>query len=285
MRGDRDSVGEYGYLYSIDTESATLITNRACIKYSDKSPYVYSGHSFGVRGVCVVGNELFVADSSNVFYVFDPISLSVIDRFVIPDLKDVHQIVERNGLIYAVSCGNDRLVILDRNKVVSVVDLSSYSNIIDNYGVNFNLDWGSGRLHFNSLTFDNNCEINLYCSVGMVFNRTIGSVLFCGLPLDSPHNLLPFNGGLIINNSNVCETVFLAGEKISTIFKTKTVEHYTGYNKPGYTRGLCKIGDSLYIGSSPVIISEIDIHTYAHKNSFLISDNPNEVIYGICSFS
>ena len=280
MRGDGNKIGEYGYLYLIDTEAKDIICTKVPIKWGPKEDY--KGHSFGVRGLCKVGGHLFVADSSNIVHIFDTISFKVIDSFSVNGVVDIHQIVEHSGLVYIASCGNDSIVVLDKDIVVDEVSLVGYTHILEAAGIKIDVPLGRGALHFNSICFDGETELNLYSSVGTVFDRTHEQVLFHSAALISPHDLLPFNGGLFINNSNMCETLFVLEGKLEIVFKSSTTEMYTGYNKPGYTRGLCRDNNSLFIGTSPVILSEIDISTYEHLNSFLVSCDPNEIIYDMC---
>lgn len=279
MRKEVSVGGEYGFLYIVNTNSNKLIEKKIKVGCSDEKDY--RGHSFGVRGICNIEDNWFVADSSNVIHVFDN-TFSLVDSFIITGVLGIHQIVVHNGLIYVCSCGNDKLYVLNKAKTIEVINLNRYSNIIDNLGLFFDKEWGFGRLHFNSVCFEGNDEIDLYCSGGVVFNRTKEKVIYSGGRLNSPHDLLPFDGGFFINNSNQCETVFLNEGKLNTVFKSNILIKYTGYNKPGYTRGLCRDNDSLFIGASPVILSEIDINTYEYKNSFLLSENKEEVIYDVC---
>ena len=168
--------------------------------------------------------------------------------------------------------------------IVQEISVLQYSGEINKVIGNNSGQQLSG-LHFNSINFESGRELHLYNSVGVVFDRDARRVVFCSKELNSPHDMLSFGGGLFINSSNNNETLFFKGDGVTSVFKSSETSEYTGFNSPGYTRGLHRDGNSLFIGVSPVIISEIDINTLQHKNSFLISDNCNEVIYDICQLT
>jgi hypothetical protein len=185
-----------------------------------------------------------------------------------------------NGLLHVASTSNDKVVRI--NKDLELVSVDS----IENRDLIPCDEWVNDKLHFNSLCWlPNGDEIHVYNGLHMVYNFTKKEIIYQGVPLHSPHDIVFFGDSLVVNSSANYETVQIKNGKAKVIFSVSPcrVKHVNG-NQWGYTRGLTSIGNRLFICNSPMRILELkyDNDIFNRTKRVELFEGNDKSIYDIC---
>lgn len=268
VRGSRQG-DSHGGLYLVDMESGRfeqkLDWNSGAIDFEGR------GADRGLRGIAVIGNEIFIAASDELF-VFDP-DFRIIASYRNAYLKHCHEICEHNGKLWLTSTGFD-----------SVLRFDLATRAFD-FGIQ--LLKGDGRL--NGMTFyprkdggprpSNEYHVNnvhaaedgIYISgrhlPALVRFAQSGISMVAPLP-PGTHNAQPFRGGAIFNDTESDSLKWIVPRKQVSIpvpryeeaNLTNTDFDESGLARQAFGRGLCPLSDTLIAaGSSPTTVSIYDL--------------------------
>ena len=285
-RVSRDIASQEGYWGSIviiDWDDKQVIDQHwiQCTKG------VYQGGSTGCRGLTLHNGRICVASAPNVIQFRDLDSFVVEDEFEVPDVSGVHQIQSHGGLLWITSTDFDDLVVLDGREVVerrhlATSDVQQYIHT-----------WRHGdpgcrnKLHFNSISWSlEDHEVHLYSDPNIIYDATVGRLLWLGRPLAQPHDLCFVSPDEVVVNSSTVNRTFLlhiGHSNYRQIFfaEEQAALRSSSYAAAGWTRGLAAYQNSVFIGVSPGEIIEVDLHTTAVVGSVRFSDNLRETPFGI----
>lgn len=290
VRGSRQG-DSHGGLYLVDMEAG---------RFEQKLDWNTSGIDFegrgadrGLRGIAVVGNEIFVAASDELF-VFDT-SFQTIASYRNPYLKHCHEICEHRGKLWLTSTGFD-----------AVLRLDLASRVFD-FGIG--LSMADGRL--NGATFDpreaggpapaNEFHVNsVHVGDGGIFvcGRRLpglaqitqaGIAIVTPLPLGT-HNARPFRGGVIFNDTENDSLTWITRDGRVSIpvprhdegTLTNTDFDESGLARQAFARGLCPI-DGLLVagGSSPTTVSIYDLAVRERLKSVTVTMDIRNAAHGL----
>jgi hypothetical protein len=268
VRGSRQG-DSHGGLYLVDMETGAseqkLDWNTSSIDFEGR------GADRGLRGIAVVGREIFIAASDELF-VFDT-EFRILASYRSPFLKHCHEIHEHRGKLWLTSTGFDSLLRLDLA-----------SRAFD-FGIRLKL--ADGRL--NAETFDPRkahapepsnefhvnsvyaCDDGIYACgrrlPGLARISQSGIAIVAPLPLGT-HNARPFRGGVIFNDTERDSLTWITPERRVAIPVPRFPEAYlthtdfdeSGLARQAFGRGLCILTDTLVAaGSSPTTVSVHDL--------------------------
>lgn len=222
-------------LYLLDTESK---------KYID----VITGRDF--MGVVSVGDTFWIAERSKGLCVLDK-NLNIIHEYPL-ECKNLHDIVYLNKRIYVVDSYKDRIILVDPRDGVHIGTLYPFeqSNLDDNH-------------HFNSLRYNNDGSFYLsmfsYCGFdkyekqitknvadGCIVKINIDTGKVEGIIVSGLHH--PHSIQFIEDKVMYAES---RGYKVCENTSTNPwSEIYCEKDRSRYLRGICNVGNNLYIGES-----------------------------------
>jgi hypothetical protein len=290
VRGSRQG-DSHGGLYLIDMDTGRfeqkLDWNSGAINFEGR------GADRGLRGIAVIGQEIFIAASDELF-AFDR-DFRIVASYRNPHLKHCHEICEHNGKLWLTSTGFD-----------SVLRLDLATRAFD-FGVRLLKE--DGRL--NAKTFDprkdgpppptNEYHVNsvhaandgIYMSgrrlPALVRLAQSGISLIAPLP-SGTHNARPFRGGVIFNDTDSDSLKWIAqGMQVSIPVPryedselTNTDFDESGLARQAFGRGLCPLTDTLIAaGSSPTTVSIYDLSESRRIKSINLTMDVRNAAHGV----
>jgi len=289
VRGSRQG-DSHGGLYLVDMEAG---------KFEQKLDWNTSGIDFegrgadrGLRGIAVIGNEVFVAASDELF-VFDT-DFRTIASHRNPYLKHCHEICEHRGKLWLTSTGFDAVLRFD----------------LASRGFDFGLGLSLAEGRLNAATFDprgtegpapaNEFHVNsIHAGDGGIFicgrrlpgliQITQAGMAVIPLPLGT-HNARPFSGGVIFNDTESdCVTWITRGSRVSIPVPrydeaalTNTDFDESGLARQAFGRGLCLLsGFTAAGGSSPTTVSLYDLAAGVRVKSVNITMDVRNAAHGL----
>jgi hypothetical protein len=268
VRGSRQG-DSHGGLYLVDMEGGLheqkLDWNTSDIDFEGR------GADRGLRGIAVIGREIFIAASDELF-VFDP-DFRVLASYRSPFLKHCHEIHEHRGKLWLTSTGFDSLLRFDLG--ARVFDFGVRLKLADGRlnAETFNPQTAkppasSNEFHVNSVHAD---DTGIYAGgrrlPGLVQLTQAGIALVAPLPLGA-HNARPFRGGVLFNDTESDCLTWITREKRVAIPVPRFEEAYlthtdfdeSGLARQAFARGLCSLSETLVaVGSSPTTVSVCDL--------------------------
>jgi hypothetical protein len=290
VRGSRQG-DSHGGLYLVDMEQGTfeqkLDWNTSGIDFEGR------GADRGLRGIAVIGREIFIAASDELF-VFDT-DFEVVASYRSPWLKHCHEIHEQGGKLFLASTGFD-----------AVLRFDLAARAFD-FGVRLNRN--DGRL--NAATFDprregspapvNEFHINNVCATdhgiylggrrlpGLVRINRAGIAIVAPLPLGA-HNAQPFRGGVIFNDTESDSLVWMTRDQRVSIpvprypegDLTNTDFDESGLARQAFGRGLCVLSETLVAaGSSPTTVAIHDLSAQRTLKSLNLTMDVRNAAHGL----
>jgi hypothetical protein len=290
VRGSRQG-DSHGGLYLVDMERGTfdqqLDWNTSGIDFEGR------GADRGLRGIAVVGHEIHVAASDELF-VFDR-GFKVVASYRNAYLKHCHEICQHGGKLFLTSTGFDAVLRFDL--VTREFD----------FGVRMQKE--AGRL--NASTFDprreggptpaNDFHVNSVCVTdhgiylsgrrlpGLVRLTRSGIAIVAPLPLGT-HNAQPFRGGVIFNNTESDSLVWMTKERRTDIpvpryseaDLTNTDFDDSGLARQSFGRGLCVLSETLVAaGSSPTTVAIHDLSAQRIVKSLNLTMDVRNAAHGL----
>jgi hypothetical protein len=290
VRGSRQG-DSHGGLYLVDMERGVfeqkLDWNTGSIDFEGR------GADRGLRGIAVIGREIFIAASDELF-AFDP-EFQVIASWRNPYLRHCHEICEHRGKLFLTSTGFD-----------SILRFDLATRAFD-FGVR--LHKGDGRL--NATTFDprreggpppaNEFHINNVHVTGtgihiggrrlpgLVQLARSGIAIVAPLPLGT-HNAQPFGGGVIFNDTESDSLVWMTKERRVSLAVPRYLEadltntdfDESGLARQAFGRGLCVLSETLAAaGSSPTTVAIHDLSAQRTLKSLNLTMDVRNAAHGL----
>lgn len=262
----------HGGAYLIDLESRSfeqvLDWNRVDIDWEGR------GMGRGLRGICFVGDEIYIAASDELF-VFDR-DWNIARSHKCKFLHHCHEIsYDGNRFIYLTSTSYDSVLRFD---VESGVFDRAWCFGVDKSGIGAkaydpNSEVGppfADNLHLNQVIVSGGVVYVSALLLGVMWtldHQADRAVVYAQIPVKT-HNCQPLEGGLILMNSTGEDSVAITDRrgKIQKrfeypLYQESLVEHSglpEDFARQGFGRGLC-VDDGLVIaGSSPGTVSAFD---------------------------
>lgn len=275
-----------GNVYVVDWETKEFLTKPSGLDpgYSFHKPL---SKSHGVRGISFHGDKIFVAGSGSNLSCFDKDTFELVEHKEIKELIGIHHIRSHGGLLNVVSTGNDTLFKLDGFDVVDEVHIGDYKEYIEPHMFEEcrEKEWGTNKLHFNSIGWGpDGDEYHIYCGAKIIFNFTKKEVVYSGEGLNGPHDLVFDDNSLFFNNSETLSTcrIDLGSKGLYEVHKFYPDSRFISeYNTNGFTRGLAKSGDTLFMCGSPTRVCSFDIELNKETDVLELSDDLGESIFDI----
>lgn len=268
VRGSQQG-DSHGGLYLVDIDAGqyeqVVDWNTAGIDWEGR------GADRGLRGIVIVGKEIFVAASDELF-VYDP-WFRLIASYRNPYLKHCHEMSLHRGKLYITSTGFDALVRFDMSskRFDLGIAIVAAGGLVNARGFDPNKADAvapSNILHINNVWVD---DSGVYVSgrrmPALVQVTQTQIAMVAGLPRGT-HNARPFRGGVLFNDTDSDSVVWLGPEERVAIrtprYDPKLLTHMdadaSGLARQGFGRGLCVLSDRLVAaGSSPTTISIHDL--------------------------
>ncbi len=250
----------------------------------------------GLRGVTIVGKEIFVAASDELF-VYDP-WFRPVASYRNPYLRHCHEIAAHGGKLYLASTGFDSVLRMDLK--TRQFDL----------GIKINNDDGvinvrafdprkldgpppANVFHINNVHVD---DTGVYASgrkMPALVQITETSIsIAMGVPRGT-HNTRPFRGGVLFNDTdNDAVTWLTRDERV-----TSPVPRYdpkallcadldeSGATRQAFGRGLCPLSDTLIAaGSSPTTVSIHDLAARRCVQSLNLTMDVRNAAHGLAKW-
>ena len=293
VRGSRQG-DSHGGLYLVDMEQG---------RFEQKLDWNTSGIDFegrgadrGLRGIAVIGREIFIAASDELF-VFDT-DFKVVASYRNAYLRHCHEIHEHGGKLFLTSTGFE-----------AVLRFDLAARVFD-FGIRLHKE--DGRL--NAATFDprhdggpapaNEFHINnvratdhgIYLSgrrlPGLVRLSQAGIAVVASLPLGT-HNAQPFRGGVIFNDTESDCLVWATRDRRVSIpvprypeaELTNTSFDESGLARQAFGRGLCCLSETVVAaGSSPTTVAIHDLLEQRTITSLTITMDVRNAAHGLATW-
>ncbi len=268
VRGSQQG-DSHGGLYLVDVEKRDIEQvvdwNTGAIDFEGR------GADRGLRGIAIIGKEIFVAASDEIF-VFDPWFRQQ-TSYRNPYLKHCHEMSAHNGKLYITSTGFDSLVRLDlKSRQFDLgIRLDTDAGVIGVTAFDPKQPGGPGpanNFHINNVFVD---DTGVYASgrnMPALVQMTQSAVgLVAGLPKGS-HNARPFGGGVLFNDTESDAVVWRTKDKrvssrvprYDPALLLRADADASGIARQAFGRGLCPLFDTLVAaGSSPTTVSIHDM--------------------------
>jgi len=281
---------ELGEIYTIDLWTGTVLADPIPI-VPGYDIFGCTGRSHGARGITFHDGMMYVADSGKTLFKIDPDTFQIVDSITYPEFAGLHQIKSHHGLLHVVSTSNDRLFRLKDDEIVDEVYFGDWSSLIDGYSGRYNAPWGTGRLHCNSVGWDEEGnEYAVFHTNSMIFQLNTGTVFFHSEgEVWNPHDIMFHQGNIIINNTQrkTTGTIDPDTKEFTEIFAVTDEQQPDKVscvtNSWGHTRTLVDMGDIIAVGSIPfkIHLLKLDRGTYRHFATHDLTNNPLQAIYDI----
>jgi hypothetical protein len=268
VRGSQQG-DSHGGLYLVDVDGGqfeqVLDWNTSGIDWEGR------GADRGLRGIVIVGKEIFIAASDELF-VYDP-WFRLITSYRNPHLKHCHEMSLYRGKLYITSTGFDAIVRFDlaSRRFDLAIAIVAAAGVVNVRGVDPNQPDAltpSNVLHINNVFVDDSGVFVSGRKMPALVQITQTSIaMAAGLPRGT-HNARPFQGGVLFNDTDSDSVVWLGRKGRIAIptprYDPKLLTHVnvdtSGLARQGFGRGLCVLSDTLVAaGSSPTTVSIHDL--------------------------
>jgi GT2 family glycosyltransferase/glycosyltransferase involved in cell wall biosynthesis len=194
-----------------------------------------------ITGLALCDRYVYAAglesESSSVLFIFNRSDFALARQYTFRSGSDIHSLLARNGRLYAVSTGTDDIIELRLRKADVVSEVCYWRP--DRNGVREDIH------HLNTVSFWHD-EI-LVSAFGKKaspepnspregFIAIVSTGARLAVELNQPHSLAALGEGLAY-----CES----RRRAVRVIGDDRIQHL-----PGYTRGLCTVGDGLFVGTS-----------------------------------
>ena len=281
----------HGGLYRVDLEAETseqlLDWNDGGINFDGR------GADRGLRGIAVIGDEIFIAASDELF-VFDR-NFRILASYRNAYLKHCHEIAAFGGSLYLTSTGFDSVLRFDLASRAFNLGLRLIRQG-GGYGVqpyDPNATVGpaaSMQFHLNNVHLN---EYGIFLSglkLAALAQVTPNSVsIVADIPLGT-HNAQPFRGGVLLNDTEADSIVWWTPERHVAIPVPQYPENellfsgadVTGVARQAFGRGLCRLSDLVFAGgSSPTTVSVYDLAAGERVKSINLTMDVRNAAHGM----
>ncbi|MDP3491619.1 MAG: hypothetical protein Q8R82_00780 [Hyphomonadaceae bacterium] len=284
----------HGALYLVDIAARDV--EQVADWRSEAIDFSGQGGDRGLRGIAVVGKEIFVAASDEIF-AFDP-WFQVIGSWKNPYLKHCHEISAHGGKLYLTSTAFDAVLRMDVKsrrfergmKIVNtggVIGLKAFDPGIPGEVERDNL------YHLNSVHADASSIFVAGRKMPALVKMTEASIeVAAGLPRGA-HNARPFEGGILYNDGDGDAVVWATQEQ----WVASPVPRYprealvnagadTGHGaRQVFGRGLCVLSEKLVAaGSSPATVSVHDVEAGRVVEQLNLTMDVRQAVHGLAAW-
>ena len=229
------------------------------------------GADRGLRGIAIVGNDIYLAASDELF-VFDP-WFRLLDAYRNPYLSNCHEVSLHGGKLYLTSTGFDALMRFDLASRQFDLGIAITSNQGAVSARSFDPRQAGGPapasiFHINNVCADDNGVFVSGRKMPALLQITQDAIgIVAGLPRGT-HNARPFRGGVLFNDTDSDSVVWNGPDGRIAIrvplydpaFLLNRDADASGIARQGFARGLCAISDTLVAaGSSPTTVAIHDL--------------------------
>lgn len=229
------------------------------------------GGDRGLRGIAIVGQEVFLAASDELF-VFDR-AFRMRASYRNPYLKHAHEMSVHGGKLYVTSTGFDALLRMDlaTRRFDLGISLSVEGAAVNAGAFDPNGTAGPApvnHLHINNVYADDQGVHVSGRNLPALMRITRTSVGPVAVLPRGTHNARPFRDGVLYNDTDSDAVVWARAEGRVAIPTPRydaqslvhTGEDVTGIARQGFWRGLCVLSDTLVAaGSSPTTVAVHDL--------------------------
>jgi hypothetical protein len=284
VESPEDAPRDRGDAYVIDWDTKKVINHLDAYGPED----IEVGRSRGCAGIAWHDNKIYIACRSGLC-VFDPDTLEQVAE-ISGVGHGIHEIKSRGGKLYITNTATDSFTVLENDEVVEQVYIREKdlpAEIVDHLNhLNRGVDYGTNRLHFNSLAWDGNGDMyHLYMSGGIVYNWS-RKKLACDIMGSAMHHdlVLLDNNTFLTNGSGVGKTILIdiVAQTTRTVRKSSVGALEKGVQH-GWLRGMAlhKQTNTLFLTAVPGQLIAVDTNTWEDTDSMNFSTQPQEAPYGI----
>ncbi len=279
----------HGELWVVDLE----LDEARCVWEQRDTDIDFSGHGGdrGLRGLCVVGDRVFVATSHHILEL-DP-QLAVRASYTCPALAHAHELVYRQGHLLVCSTGFDSLLALDVQAGRFVWGLCIRGRGQDLAVAEFSPDTPPPRgdtIHLNQVALNGDAVTMSGARSPCWLELRDGTLDIVGeLPLGT-HNVTAVPGGWVGNDTARDRVLRVQGDAVVALsvprYPVETLERLHGANGPlarqGFARGLVVLdADTVIGGSSPTTLTAWDLAEGVPLVSRRLSLDVRRAVHGI----
>jgi len=280
----------HGALYIVDLHSNKV---QQMLDWKADIGWEGRGGERGLRGVAVVGEQVYVAGSDELF-AFTP-KFQRVGSFGNAYLKNCHEIYFFEGLLFLASTGFDSILVFDpaSRNFLSGLNIVRESSGFRAVIFDPNRTGGpapSTTVHLNSIIVDDSGIYVAGRNLNMllrIHDNQVKSV--ARLPLNT-NNARPFSRGLLFNDTAKDQFCWVNGSNVVTFdvprFDAKKLTHTDMKNpaiaRQAFARGLCPLSDTVVAaGSSPATISIYDLAKRERVKSVNLTMNVRAAVHGL----
>ena len=290
VRGSQQGDSHGGvYLVDIDAQSCEQVLdwNAGEIDFGGR------GGDRGLRGIVIIGEEVFLAASDELF-VFDR-AFRLRASYRNPYLKHAHEMWVHGGKLYVTSTGFDALLRMDlATRLFDLgISLSVAGAAVNASAFDPHASAGPApvnQLHINNVHADDQgihvSGRNLPALI-RITRTSVGPVAV--LPRGT-HNARPFRGGVLFNDTDNDAVVWARPDArvaiptphYETSALVRTGEDEFGIARQGFGRGLCVLSDTLVAaGSSPTTVAVHDLAAGCQVAAMNVSLDVRNAAHGL----
>jgi hypothetical protein len=290
VRGSRQG-DSHGGLYLVDMEGGTfeqkLDWNTGGIDFEGR------GADRGLRGIAVIGREIFVAASDELF-VFDP-EFRIVASWRNPYLKHCHEICEHGGKLFLTSTGFDAILRFDLATRAFDFGVRLSKDVGRLNGATFDPRRDGGpplgnEFHINNVhVTEDGIHLGGRRLPGLVRLTQAGIAVVAPLP-PGTHNARPFRGGVMFNDTESDSLVWMTRDQRVSIpvprypeaDLTNTDFDESGLARQAFGRGLCVLSETLVAaGSSPTTVAIHDLSAQRTLKSLNLTMDVRNAAHGL----
>jgi hypothetical protein len=290
VRGSRQG-DSHGGLYLVDMERGAfeqkLDWNTSGIDFEGR------GADRGLRGIAVIGREIFIAASDELF-VFDQ-EFRILASYRNAYLKHCHEIFEHSGKLFLTSTGFDAILRFDLATRTFDFGVRIYKDANRLNASTFDPRKEGGPAVANEFHVNNVCvtDDGIYLGgrrlPGLVRIAQSGIAVVAPLPLGT-HNARPFRGGVIFNDTESDSLVWVTRDQRVSIpvprypeaNLTNTDFDESGLARQAFGRGLCVLSETLVAaGSSPTTVAIHDLSAQRTLKSLNLTMDVRNAAHGL----
>jgi hypothetical protein len=290
VRGSQQGDSHGGvYLVDLNAQAAEQV-----LDWNDGSiDFEGRGGDRGLRGIVIVGEEIFLAASDELFVFDRQFRRKVSYRNAY--LKHCHEMSLHGGKLYLTSTGFDALLRMDlaSRRFDLGMKLSSEGGAVNVRAFDPNAAGGPAAgnlLHINNVHVD---ESGVFASgrnlpaLVQITRTAVGPV--APLPKGT-HNARPFRGGVLFNDTDSDAVVWArSGGRVAVPVPRHDPEALThvdadefGIARQGFGRGLCVLSERLVAaGSSPTTVAVHDIEAGRQVTQLNVTMDVRNAAHGI----
>jgi hypothetical protein len=279
----------HGGLYLVD------IAAREVEQVSDANSvaidFAGQGGERGLRGIVVVGKEIFVA-AANEIIVFDP-WFRVLATYRNPYLRRCHDMSAHRGKLYVTSTAFDAVLRMDlkSRRFEMGMKIANAGGVISLKRFDPCMSGGPGEsnlYHLNSVYANESGLFVAGRKMPALVELMETSLSVAGALPRGTHNARPFRGGVIYHDGDADAVVWKTGEDGGASLAPRYAKEALlgsdpgGVSRQGFGRGLCVLSETLAAaGSSPATVALHDLEAGRVVEALNLSMDVRHAVHGL----